>query len=58
MTSEHAWKWVESVEGYEVWRRQTTGTHIYQVTKYGEGPPTIYAGYANKNALLRMKGLI
>lgn len=53
------WEWEESVGGYEVWRRLTgSGAYCYQLTKHGEGKPTCYAGYANKSALLRMKGLI
>lgn len=58
------WEWVESVGNYkvgdyEVWRRLTgSGSYCYQLTGYGEDKPTYYAGYADKNALLRMKGLI
>ena len=52
------WEWLETIGRYEVWRRPIAGTYVYQVTKDSADPPTVYAGYANKNALLRMKGLI
>lgn len=53
------WEWVESVDGYEVWRRETGScAYCYQITKHGDPKPSCYAGYANKHALLRLKGLL
>ena len=57
-TSENTWTWLETVKDYEVWHRPVAGGHVYQVTKCGDPPPKIYAGYANKHALLRMKGIL
>lgn len=52
------WQWVETVGDYHVWRRLAVPAYVYQVSKVGDPPPTTYAGYANKNALLRLKGVI
>lgn len=62
MTTQTSSGWIvdERFDDYILWSRRTATNTIYQIVPYFgvDVPPPTYAGYVDKNWLLKVKGLL